>query len=39
VTTNDAEGFFSQLKRPLDGTQHHVSGEHLSRSLAAHDRR
>ena len=25
--TNLAEGFFSQLKRSLDGTHHHVSTE------------
>ena len=29
VTTNMAEGYFSQLKRSLDGTHHHVSREHL----------
>lgn len=37
VTTNHAEGFFSQLKRSLDGTQHHVSVEHLPRYLAEFD--
>ena len=31
ATTNRAEGFFSQLKRSLDGTHHHVSHEHLHR--------
>src|SRR5271163_4769056 len=29
-----AEGYFSQLKRSLDGTYHHVSVEHLPRYLA-----
>lgn len=33
VTTNPAEGFFSQLKRSIDGTHHHVSHEHLQRYL------
>jgi transposase-like protein len=37
VTTNHAEGFFSQLKRSLDGTHHHVSVEHLHRYLAEFD--
>ena len=37
TTTNDAEGFFSQLKRSLDGTHHHVSREHLPRYLAELD--
>lgn len=37
VTTNHAEGYFSQLKRSLDGTHHHVSVEHLSRYLAEFD--
>ncbi len=37
ATTNEAEGYFSQLKRSLDGTQHHVSVEHLPRYLAEHD--
>jgi transposase-like protein len=31
VTSNQAEGFFSQLKRSIDGTHHHVSPEHLHR--------
>lgn len=39
VTTNDVEGFFSQLKRSLDGTHHHVSREHLPRYLAEFDYR
>lgn len=37
VTTNAAEGYFSQLKRSLDGTHHHVSVEHLPRYLAQFD--
>lgn len=39
VTINHAEGFFSQLKRSLDGTYHHVSVEHLHRYLAEFDYR
>jgi transposase-like protein len=37
VTTNHAEGYFSQLKRSLDGTHHAVSREHLHRYLAQFD--
>ncbi len=37
VTTNHAETYFSQLQRSLDGTHHHVSGEHLGRYLAEFD--
>ena len=37
VTTNHAEGFFSQLKRSIDGTRDHVSVEHLPRYLAEFD--
>jgi transposase-like protein len=37
VSTNRAEGFFSQLKRSLDGTHHHVSEAHLPRYLAEFD--
>jgi len=37
VGTNLAEGFFSQLKRSLDGTHHHVSTVHLHRYLANFD--
>jgi transposase-like protein len=37
VTSNQAENFFSQLKRSLDGTHHHVSREHLSRYLSEFD--
>jgi len=39
VTTNQAENYFSQLKRSLDGTHHHVSVEHLPRYLAEFDYR
>jgi hypothetical protein len=39
VTTNLAEGYFSQLKRSLDGTHHHVTREHLHRYLAEFDHR
>ena len=35
--TNKAENYFSQLKRSIDGTHHHVSVEHLSRYLAKFD--
>ena len=31
--TNTAEGYFSQLKRSLSGTFHHVSEKHLDRYL------
>jgi hypothetical protein len=37
VTSNQAENFFSQLKRSLDGTHHHISKEHLPRYLAEFD--
>lgn len=37
VSTNQAETFFSQLKRSIDGTHHHVSREHLHRYLAEFD--
>jgi transposase-like protein len=39
VTTNHAEGYFSQLKRSLDGTYHHVSTTHLTRYLSEFDYR
>lgn len=39
VTTNHAEGYFSQLKRSLDGTHHHVSKVHLGRYLSEFDYR
>lgn len=35
--TNQAENYFSQLKRPIDGTHHHVSREHLDRYLTEFD--
>ena len=37
VTTNQAETYFSQLKRSIDGTHHHVSKKHLPRYLAEFD--
>jgi len=37
--TNTAEGYFSQLKRSLSGTFHHVSEKHLDRYLAEFDHR
>lgn len=37
ITSNQAENFFSQLKRSIDGTHHHVSREHLDRYLAEFD--
>jgi transposase-like protein len=37
IGTNLAEGYFSQLKRSLDGTHHHVSRVHLDRYLAQFD--
>jgi hypothetical protein len=37
VTTNTVEGFFSLLKRGLNGTYHHVSQQHLHRYLAEFD--
>lgn len=36
-STNLVESFFSQLKRSLDGTHHHVSVKHLHRYVAEHD--
>jgi len=39
VHTNTVEGYFSQLKRSLDGTYHHVSARHLHRYLAEFDYR
>jgi transposase-like protein len=39
VSTNLVEGYFSQLKRSLDGTHHHVSTEHLARYLTEFDYR
>jgi transposase-like protein len=37
VSTNQVENYFSQLKRSIDGTHHHVSREHLHRYLAEFD--
>lgn len=37
LTTNHVEGFFSQLKRSVDGTHHRVSDVHLDRYLAEFD--
>ena len=37
VGTNLAEGYFSQLKRSIDGIHHHVSTVHLPRYLAQFD--
>ena len=39
ASTNRAEGFFSQLKRSIDGTHHRVSREHLHRYVAEFDYR
>lgn len=37
VSTNLTEGYFSQLKRSIDGTYHHVSRKHLQRYLNEFD--
>ncbi|MEY2476590.1 MAG: hypothetical protein QOG87_1905 [Actinomycetota bacterium] len=37
ITSNQAENFFSQLKRSIDGTHHKVSRAHLHRYLAEFD--
>lgn len=37
ITSNQAESFFSQLKRSLDGTHHAVSVDHLHRYLGEFD--
>lgn len=37
ASTNIVEGFFSMLKRGIDGTHHRVSVEHLDRYLAQFD--
>ena len=37
VTTNSVEGFFSILKRGVNGTYHHVSKKHLHRYLSEFD--
>ena len=31
------EGYFSQVKRSIDGTHHHVSKEHLGRYMDEYD--
>lgn len=36
---NTAEGYFSQLKRSIDGTHHHVSAYHLHRYVGEFDYR
>jgi ISXO2-like transposase domain len=38
-TTNRVESFFSQLKRSIDGTHHHVTVKHLHRCVNEHDLR
>ena len=35
--TNTIEGYFSILKRGINGTDHHVSPQHLKRYLAEFD--
>lgn len=37
ITTNTVEGYFSLLKRGINGTFHHVSKQHLHRYLAEFD--
>jgi hypothetical protein len=37
ITTNTVEGFFSLLKRGINGTYHHVSKQHLHRYLSEFD--
>jgi len=37
VSTKQAESYFAQLKRSLDGTHHRVSVEHLPRYLSEFD--
>ena len=37
ITSNQVENFFSQLKRSIDGTYHHVSKKHLQRYLDEFD--
>jgi transposase-like protein len=39
VSTNQVEGFFSQLKRSVSGTHHSVSKKHLHRYLSEFDYR
>ena len=37
ISTNTVEGFFSLLKRGINGTYHHVSPQHLHRYLSEFD--
>ena len=37
ATTNSAEGYFSNLRRKIDGTHHHTSKKHLPRYLEESD--
>jgi transposase-like protein len=37
MTTNAIEGYFSQLKRSIDGTHHHVTARYLNRYLSEFD--
>ena len=37
VSINKAENYFSQVKRSIDGTHHHVSKEHLDRYITEYD--
>jgi transposase-like protein len=37
VSTNQAENYFAQLKRSIDGTHHRVSRQHLPRYVAEFD--
>ena len=37
ISTNTVEGFFSLLKRGINGTYHHVSEQHLHRYLSEFD--
>ncbi len=37
ASTNTLEGYFSQLKRSIDGTHHHVSAHHLHRYVGEFD--
>lgn len=37
ISTNTVEGFFSLLKRGINGTYHHVGSQHLHRYLAEFD--
>ena len=39
VHTNTVEGYFSILKRGINGVYHHVTKHHLHRYLAEFDRR